>query len=48
MSSMLSMVKSWERSIISTEEGSDPISMTGRFSSTHVELQEAGDRKSQG
>ena len=59
MSSIVLLVKSWVRSTISTEEEEDEavstevkdedevISMTGRFSSMQVELQEAGDRKSQ-
>ena len=64
MYSIVSTVKSWVRSTISTEEeeeeeaistekeeekGEDEgaISMTGRFSSMQVELQEAADRKSQ-
>ena len=58
MSSMVLLVKSWVRSTISTEEEEgeansteevkeEGISMTGRFSSMQVELQEAADRKSQ-
>ena len=62
--SIVSTVKSWVRSTISTEEEEEEeaistekeeekgeeegaISMTGRFSSMQVELQEANDRKSQ-
>ena len=56
--SMVLPVKSWVRSTISTEEKEgeansteevkeEAISMTGRFSSMQVELQEAADRKSQ-
>ena len=56
--SMVLLVKSWVRSTISTEEKEgeansteevkeEDISMTGRFSSMQVELQEAADRKSQ-